>query len=129
MFLAPFQVLGRLLLAVSLLLSTTPHSHATNGIDHAASVQTGVASVHSHDEDADTEHDHDHDRGGSDGHHSDHSHGQKVADHIHDKPCPLSVVLMPRSPMGKRWVASVQQHAGNTRYSRLDRPPRDGFYF
>ena len=127
MFFAPFKVLGRLLLAVALLLSTTPHSHSANGIDHAASVQARVTSVHSHDLDADTEHDHD--RGGGDSHHSDHSHGQKVADHSHEKPCPVSVVLMPRSPLGKCWVASVQQHAWNTRYSRLDRPPRDGFDF
>jgi len=122
MLLAPLNALGRLVLAVALLLSTTPHSHSANGIDHAASVEVISASVHSHNEVADIGHAHD--EGADERHDSGHSHGQKVGDHVHDKPCPVSIASTPRSPMQTCWAAPVRQRPWNAPFSRLDRPPR-----
>lgn len=122
MLLAPLNALGRLVLAVALLLSTTPHSHSAKSGDHAASIEVISASIHSHDEVADIGHAHD--AGVGEQHDSGHGHGQKVGDHVHDKPCQVSIAATPRSPMPKCWDAPVRQRAWKARSSRLDRPPR-----
>lgn len=118
--LAPLNTLGRVLIAVALLLSTTPHSHAASGLEHLASIK--VASPHSHDEAMDIGHGHD---DGADEHHNPgYNHGQKVGDHIHDKPCPVSVALMSRPGARKCWGAPVLRGGCNAAVPRLDRPPR-----
>ncbi|MDX2266177.1 MAG: hypothetical protein NW215_14550 [Hyphomicrobiales bacterium] len=107
------RIIGRFILAVALLLSTIPHSHAAGIIDHAASLDSH-ASFHGHH----------HDDDGLDGAMLDHGHSHTVADHVHEKPCPVAVLIASCAPSPMRWLLSAKNDPSETRLSRLDRPPR-----